>query len=113
MNDLKERFDHLEINPDPKVWDSINDTLRRRAVARRRVAIGASSAVVAAAAVFAFVTFNRVNTSPVSAAPAPNLRAPVIAMGLPAVSGMSRVRPGRPSRRFRTRRRSMPERRRS
>ncbi len=70
MNDLKERFDHLEINPDPKVWDSINDTLRRRAVARRRVAIGASSAVVAAAAVFAFVTFNRVNTSPVSAAPA-------------------------------------------
>ena len=70
MNDLKERFDQLEINPDPKVWNSISDTLRRRSVVRRRVAIAASSAVVAAAAVFAFVTFNRSNTTLVPVAPA-------------------------------------------
>ncbi len=57
MSSLKERFDQYNATPDTNVWTKISNTLRHKTAVRRRV-IGASSAVVAIAAVGLFFSLN-------------------------------------------------------
>ncbi|MBP5547764.1 MAG: gliding motility-associated C-terminal domain-containing protein [Bacteroidales bacterium] len=53
MSTLKDKFDNFAPEPDKRVWQSINDSLFRRAVLRRRRIVVASSAVaVTAVALF-------------------------------------------------------------
>lgn len=85
MNDLKERFDNLEINPDPQVWESISDTMRHRVVVRRRAIVGSASAAVVAALVFAFI-----NRQP--KAELPERTAPIVAQNTLSAESETTVR---------------------
>ena len=50
MSTLKDKFDNFEPKPDDSLWQSITETLQRRAIRRRRVVISSAVAVVAVAA---------------------------------------------------------------
>ena len=51
MSTLKDKFENYEVQPDEKVWTSIENTLHDKAVARRRrIVAGTATAVVAVAA---------------------------------------------------------------
>lgn len=51
MSTLKDKFENYEVQPDEKVWTSIENTLHGKAVSRRRrIVAGTATAVVAVAA---------------------------------------------------------------
>ncbi len=70
MSTLKDKFENFEPKPDDSLWQSITETLQRRAIRRRRVVISSAVAVVAVAAVvvaFFNKTDNKVATTDNSA----------------------------------------------
>ena len=54
MSTLKDKFENFEPKPDDSLWQSITETLQRRAIRRRRVVISSAVAVVAVAAVVVY-----------------------------------------------------------
>lgn len=52
---LKDRFENYTQQPDPEVWNSIEQTLKHRAAVRRGIIIGTATVVVAAAVTLATI----------------------------------------------------------
>lgn len=69
MSTLKEKFDDYTVQPDEKVWTSIQDTLRSRAAAARRRRIAVATTTVVASAVVIALVFGRKTASLDAAAP--------------------------------------------
>lgn len=92
MSTLKDRFENYSVQPDPKVWQNINNTIARHRVVRRRLVT--TTCVVAAAGIAAFaVMMNNgksgidgvqvaMNTpvSETTVAPAPNSQSETVAV---------------------------------
>ncbi|MCR5192717.1 MAG: gliding motility-associated C-terminal domain-containing protein [Bacteroidales bacterium] len=58
MSTLKEKFDNFEPKPDDSLWQSINDTLKLRAIRRRNIFVSSAAAIVVTAAI-AIALFNK------------------------------------------------------
>lgn len=58
MNSLKEKFENYSVQPDEKVWSSIEEGLHQHtaATARRRIAIGVSAIVIGTAVAVAVIS---------------------------------------------------------
>ena len=66
MSTLKEKFDDYSVQPDEKVWTSIQDTLRQRAAVARRRRIAVAATTVAASAVVIALVFGRKTATPIA-----------------------------------------------
>ncbi len=73
MENLKNRFDNYEVQPEPQVWSAIEHTLARRAAVRRRryIAVSAASVAAIAALVWWIVPNGAADTEPTVASAAP------------------------------------------
>ena len=69
MSILKQKFENYSVQPDEKVWSSIQHTMNTRAVARRRRSIAAVASTLLVGGAVAVIAIVGKNANPVADSP--------------------------------------------